>query len=392
MATFFYRCKFENEIKEGTIEASDMPNASKKLEAKGMVVLELKREEAISQQVSLNYEIAPLTIKEKKDFYNAFYKQYKAGISFFEIFNNIISTASTNNIKTLCFNMGKKFQKGQTSEEVFNYYSRYIGKTQAALLIAGDESGKLENVLKKITEQINEEEKTITTLISKTKYPLMIFCLIIFALCVFVFLVFPVFNSVIDGKSVEFASALAPAIIKIAIVMVILGMVIFNVVKNKDTRKKLFNSFVKLKKVKDVLEKYYYSNFFTTFYLAQEAGLPIDESLELSRQTVDSELIKTKISKAILMIKEGSNVATALGVLGIFSEYALSQISIGEKSGELTKSLDEVSNDYQKEFSSSVDSFLKFIEPAMIGIAGVVVLVMGAKMYSKYYEMLNSLF
>ena len=60
-----------------------MPNASKKLEVKGMVVLELKREEAISQQVSLNYEIAPLTIKEKKDFYNAFYKQYKAGISFF---------------------------------------------------------------------------------------------------------------------------------------------------------------------------------------------------------------------------------------------------------------------------------------------------------------------
>ena len=118
MTVFFYRCKHNNDIKEGFIEAKNIQEASSKLEKSELTILELKEQSNLKGNVYLNYELTPLTIKEKKDFYNSFYKQYKAGIPFHEIFNNIMATASSGNIKAICFNIIKKLQKNNTIEDI----------------------------------------------------------------------------------------------------------------------------------------------------------------------------------------------------------------------------------------------------------------------------------
>lgn len=392
MAVFFYRCKNDYGIKTGFLEAKNIQEASSELESKGFIVLELKEESSKNLNIQLNYELNPLTIKEKKDFYNSFYRQYKAGISYYEIFNNIMTTASSSNIKSLCFNIIKKLQKNCSIDEVFAYYSRYLGKMEAAFIIAGDKSGKLENVLNKISQLVKEQEELRANLISKMTYPALIFGLIIFSCLVFVFFVFPAFSSTIDGQDVELTALCIKAAVKILASFGLLGYIVLKIKNNKELQKKFIDWFLGLKFLDEVIKNYCFSSYFSSLSLAQEAGVSLREAFEISNRVFNSLKISKNLSKAQEMIEKGCEIATAFEIAGVFSEYAISQINSAEKSGELAKAYEDIAQDYKKEYLAKIDTLTKLVEPIMLGIAAIIILVLGTKMYSKYYEALFSLF
>ena len=392
MATFFYKCKQNEKITEGHIEAKNMQEASEKLEAQNMFVLELKQKNQTNLTTHLNYEIKPLTIKEKKDFYSSFYRQYRAGISFFEIFNNIIATASSNNIRTLCFNIARKLKKGSPIEDVFEYYSKYIGKAYATLIIAGEKSGKLINILEKITEQVKTEEEIKIAVISKTTYPAIIFALLIVSICIFVFFVFPIFDLATQSETIQVGKICIFAIIKTAICCSIIGLLIYSIIKNDNIQKKFIKWFLNSKPSKKILENYNFFNFFMILHLAQEAGLSQIEAINLSNKIITIDKINENILKTKNLIAQGCEIATAFGVSNIFSDFALSQIATGEKTGELSKAYKEIALDYKQNYMVKIDALLKLLEPSMLIFACICIVIIGAKVLTKYYETLFSAF
>ena len=91
------------------------------------------------------------------------------------------------------------------------------------------------------------------------------------------------------------------------------------------------------------------------------------------------------------MIEQGCEITTAFGSAGIFSDYAISQITTGEKSGELAKVYDDIAQDYKNICTNNIDALLKKIEPTMLIVLGIVVLIIGVNFVQKYVNMLYSL-
>jgi len=77
---FLYKCRQGSVSIEGYIEAESVADASRKLETKGFIVLQIKMYNMGSSAVALQTQLVPFSFKEKKDFYTSFYRQYKAGI------------------------------------------------------------------------------------------------------------------------------------------------------------------------------------------------------------------------------------------------------------------------------------------------------------------------
>ena len=390
MTIFFYKCKINNNIVEGSVSAKDMEQATKQLEDKGLIVLELKAQLAQEKTLTLNSNIKILSLKEKKDFYNSFFRQYKAGISFFEVFNNIIRTSSTENIRSICFSVIKKLQKDNSFENAINYHSKYLGKVEAALLIAGEKSGKLEKILEKISQQIKEQEELKAELISKMRYPMTVLGMCIFASLVFAFFVFPAFNATLDSKTISYTQLLTSALIKLLISVLILGCVVVKIKTNKEIQKNFVDWVLKLKIFSETLASYYYSTFFMVLSLAQDSGVPIAEAINISSKTINLDSIKKRILKMHRMIEQGCEIATAFGSAGIFSDYAISQIATGEKSGELSKVYDDIAQDYKNICTNKIDALLKKVEPTMLIVLGIAILIIGVKFVTKYTDMLHS--
>ena len=154
---------------------------------------------------------------------------------------------------------------------------------------------------------------------------------------------------------------------------------------------KIINWIFDLKFIKSILVNFSFYNFFIIFSLAYQSGLSPFQAINLSKEAILDNNIKKRMLKIQQMIQDGCEIATAFGVSEIFSDYAISQISTGEKTGELDKVSDDIAQDYKKNYSVKIDALLKTIEPIMLLVAGFFVLVLATSAYSKYVETLNSL-
>jgi type II secretory pathway component PulF len=331
-------------------------------------------------------------LKEKKEFFNSVYFLYKSSVPIADVFKSIIQSASSVNLRTLSKLILIRIEKGHSLREAIMPYSSALGLAYSTLLCAGEEAGKLEEVLSDIIKNIVREEDIKTSIITALAYPSIIFILAIGVGLLFKFFIFKVFASFASGiDQTEISTLAISAIIKIAIVYIIMFFVAFYIFINKQLQKKLLDVISKFAGFSNLLKDYSFSNFFSVFALAYDSGIPLFECVSLSNSVINIPNINKIIKKAEIVMSKGTDVTTALASTGLFSHYAISQISAGEKAGELDKTLKNVSNAYQKQLEMSLKMMLKLIEPFMLIIVGIFVAYIAVTAYKSYFSSLFSM-
>ena len=398
MSKFFYKAKdLQGKIIEGSVKAFNISAASEKIEKLGLIVLEIREQTAPVENYNFSKNKASsqsvFAIHEKLEFFNSFYFMYKSGLSVLQIFQSIYSSSKNFNIRWLCSKVIKSIENGNSLETAFSNYTNALGTVYTKLLTAGEQSGKLEHILKNIIKNIQREQEIKKNIISAVTYPLILFCM-----AVAVFLFFKLFVLKVFAMWSEYPSQsqimglLAGAIIKIVLFFVIAVIAILCILKNKKLLNNIMNNFYKLFIVSKIVKNYGFANFFAISSLAYGAGIPPIQTFELANSVIDNPNINYKINKSINMIKEGCEITTAFNIAQVFSSYAMSQISSGEQSGELDKMFMLISKNYEKEVDLALKVLLKSIEPLMMVIVGIVVGYVIYVGYTSYYNNLFNMF
>ncbi len=397
MARFFYRVKTkQNKISQGYIDALSMPDAAEKLIKKGYIILEIKQEFKNSfNNTGINFSdsILPFSLQEKKEFFNSFYFLYKSALPVLDIFKSIANSSTKQKVKLFASYIVKKIEKGKSLKEAMANYSNVLGKAYTALIVAGEQAGKLDEILSDILINIKREEEIKSNLIAKLTYPTCIFFMAIAVALLFKFFILKAFS--LMGTGVCFSALfmlLFTAIIKIIVIFAAFLAGCFYIYKNK----RLFNNFISfilnIRIFGNLMKCYYFLNFFSVFSLAYSAGITSAESINLSASVINVPEINNKLKKAENMVYNGCEVATALGVTGLFSSYAMSQITAGEKAGELDKMLKTVALDYKNKLEVSMNVFLQVVEPIMLIFVGIIVAMVAVNGYKAYFGSLFSMF
>lgn len=397
MSNFFYKVKnHNNEIVQGNIDALSLSDAAIKLEKKGFTILEIKEETKSSVQIDSvvsSTKIQPFTLSEKKEFFNSFYFLYKSGLSILEIFKSIFHSSKNTQVKSLCSLIIKKVERGKSLKESMNNYSNALGLAYTTLITAGEESGKLEEILADVIQNIKKQEEIKSGLISNLTYPVCMFIFAVYVALFFKFFVLKVFSLIGTGLCYSaLFKILIIAIIKILIISVIIFAIGFYIYKKKELLNKIISFVLNIGVFANLMKNYYFSNFFSVFALAYSAGITAAESIGLANSVIKIAEVNKKLKKSESMIYKGCEVSTALAVTGLFSSYAMSQVSAGEKAGELEKMLKTVAMDYENKLEVSVSVLLKTIEPLMILVVGVFVACIAINAYKSYYSSLFSAF
>ncbi|MBR3604905.1 MAG: type II secretion system F family protein [Candidatus Gastranaerophilales bacterium] len=391
MAKYFYSVKANNKIEQGYINAATMSDAASELEYKGYVVLEIN-EVFSTKNSDLSQEVMPLSIKEKKDFFNSFYVQYKSGRTPIQVFETIANSATSENVKMLALHICHKVTKGISFGDAFRQYSDSIGFLYTNIICVGDKSGKLEDVLAGIIKNLSKLEKINSEIIKKITYPLIVFMLLIAAFIIFNSFIFKILHETVNGESVSICAHLLATIFQIFVVYTLLFISYQHLKRNKALVSLILDKLTKNKAINEMLNDYYYFNFFHLLSMCIVAGISPKDSILMCASVVKNHLGATKLDKAGDRVSQGCNMSTALISTGLFSEYANSQVSAGEKAGELEKAFGYIANDYEIKFNTQISVVLKLIEPIMIVIAGIGLLILGYNFYQDYYESLYKLF
>ena len=394
---YFYNARNNNnEVVQGNITASSIADAATELERKGYTVLSIKEAEPISDSGISSFEysskITEFTIQEKKEFFNSFYHLYNSGVSVLETFKLIIQSSSNSNIKNFCRLIIKKTEKGKSLKDALRNHTGYLGMAYTMLIAAGEEAGKLPETIEGILKNIQKQEEIRSNIISALTYPAAICSLALIVGMLFKFFIIKVFEQIGCSGNICMKMLIISAIIKMAIVIGILIGIGIYIYKNKELTAKIRGFFANTFLFKNLVNNYYFTNYFYVMSLAYEAGVPITEAIVMSNSVVNIPSYKNKLKKAAEMVLNGCETATALATTSLFSGYAISQVSAGEKAGELDKAFRTVAFDYEEKTNTAIKVLLKLLEPLVMVIVGIIVAYIAIKGYSSYYNGLMNMF
>ena len=116
------------------------------------------------------------------------------------------------------------------------------------------------------------------------------------------------------------------------------------------------------------------SLFTRTMSILVSSGVTALDSMHISTEVINNQIIKAAVVKAADRVREGEHISVALNNTGYFSPLVLQLVENGESSGKLGDMLERSARAEENEFAAITALFIGLFEPAMILFMGAVVL------------------
>jgi type IV pilus assembly protein PilC len=129
---------------------------------------------------------------------------------------------------------------------------------------------------------------------------------------------------------------------------------------------------LRLPLVGPVLRKIILSRFASSFAMMYRSGITVLDAIRSSEEIVDNLPLENALRSAGQQIAEGKGLTIAFTDVGLFPPLVIRMLRIGENTGALDKALLNVSYFYNREVRESIGKVQAMIEPAMTVVLGAI--------------------
>ncbi|MBQ6814910.1 MAG: type II secretion system F family protein [Lachnospiraceae bacterium] len=271
-------------------------------------------------------------------------------------------------------------ETGMLYEAVKN--AGFFPKYMVNMIHIGEESGKLDEVLRALNAYYEREAKIKKSIKSAITYPILLVVMMAAVIALLVTNVLPIFEKVFNnmgteisntGKSIMNAGMLVGniAFVITGIVLVlILAIYIANALGYGEALKRL--SF-KLPLLRGLSKKMSAGRFASVLSMMISSGYSLEKALELAPGIVTDVAARDKIEKCGNLLKEGKSFTEALEEIKMFDGMQNRMINVGFKAGQLDAVMDKMTKIYEDEVDSSIEKLLSYIEPTLVAILSIII-------------------
>ncbi len=246
----------------------------------------------------------------------------------------------------------------------------------------GEESGKLDDVLKSLTIYYEREAKIKKSIKSAVTYPILLILMMAAIIAVLVTRVMPIFENVFDNLGTEMSSSGKAimnaglnigigAFIFVGIIIVI--MLVCYIIYKCGGQNFLFKVATKLPLLKGLNDKLASGRFASVISMMLSSGYDIEKALEMAPGIVTDKLAKEKIEKCGELLKSGSSFPEALMQINMFTGLQNRMINVGFKAGQLDSVMQHMSDIYDEEVDDAIEKLLAYIEPAIVAVLSLII-------------------
>ena len=248
---------------------------------------------------------------------------------------------------------------------------------------AGEKTGKLDEVLEKMSEHYNKELKTSRQIRGAMIYPAVLAFLAVAAVLALLYIVIPSFSGIFEQSGMDMP---LPTRIVLAasnfvrsywyILFGVTGILVFLFLRYRSTeagRYQLDRLKLWLPVIKGPMQKIVTARFASTLAILTSAGIPLVEAIESAAATTNNAVVIEKMKIANEGLQKGERLTGMITATGLFPPMMLSMVKIGEESGSLESMLVKTSDYYEEELETAIKQLLSLLEPAMIIVMGVII-------------------
>lgn len=306
-----------------------------------------------------------------------------AGLPLLESLRGLAKDAERGNIRRLIDDVCHCVEAGSSLREAFSFYPSSFGNLYAAVVGAGESTGKLAQVLNNLASLLEWQMDLRARVREAATYPIILFCVMVAVVSLLVVKVIPMFEPIFKE-----AGATLPASTQIVLGVscfvrrfwyVILAVIVLSIGGIKiygntpSGRYRLDSLKLGVPLFGNLLRKVAMSRFCHTFALGCISGINVLSALDMASEVTGNSRLERSVLKARDAVNVGEKIADSLQVSGDFPALVIRMIGVGEQSGSLTETLQKVCEFYDKEVPSTIRRMFALFEPIMIILMGVVV-------------------
>lgn len=275
----------------------------------------------------------------------------------------------------------EEVQKGTSFSDAIKMQGDAFPNFFISMVQAGETSGSLDQVMKKMEDQYASDAKLNNKIKSSMMYPI-ILCILCVAIVIILFtFIMPTFKDLLTEEDMKgltgalfaFSDGFKKFWWVIALVIAALVFAIKYAMKIPDVRYKWDQLIIKMKPVGPLVVKVYTARFGSTLASLYSSGIPMVECLAKSSNILNNLYISKKFETVIDEVKQGETLSVAIQRTGIFESMFTSIIYVGEESGALDTILTKSANFYKEEADEAITRLVGLIEPVMIIFMGTAI-------------------
>lgn len=306
-----------------------------------------------------------------------------AGISMIEALNALVDQVENERLKVAISTIREKVNEGSGLAQAMRAYPKIFNDLYCNMIAAGEASGALDIVLKRLSEFLEAQVQLNNKLLTAMVYPAIMAFVGLGVVGFLMGFVVPKVTQIFTDMKVAL-----PLITRILIAVshfvaswwwamgILLGGSIFVLYRWKRTLqgKEQWDRFsLRIPLFGRLLRMVAVARFARTLSTLLASGVSLIQSLIIVKAIVANNVIQAAIEDTRIAVQEGESIAEPLKRSAQFPPIMTHMIAIGEKTGELEGMLEKVADAYEAEVKTRIDLMTALLEPAMILTMGLVV-------------------
>jgi type IV pilus assembly protein PilC len=375
----------------GKIEATNDEQARQKLMAKGLMVTTLANDAGSAKPAATSTAPAKsgftFGAKVSQNDVTIMTRQLAtlivAGLPLLRALELITKQERNPAFKAILANVADSVSQGNNLSEAMQAHPKVFDKLFVNMIRAGEAGGVLDKVLDRLAKFREKAERIQKKVKSALVYPGVVMTVAIVIVYILMVKVVPSFQKLLDGQKTEMPP-LTKIVIGISQLLTvywwatpILVFGVYFLLKqwlSTEKGKELFDRMIfRLPKVGTFVQIVSVSRFARTFGTLMASGVPILQSISITRDTLDNVVIAKSLERVHDRVRDGEPLSVPLEQSGVFPQMVTSMIQVGEETGQLPEMLNRVADIYDEEVDNAVTALTSIIEPVLIVFLAVVV-------------------
>lgn len=379
-----YVCKYLD-TRQGVVTLEvDAPNrtdAVNRIRLKGKPIS--VEEKVMGSKEIVLFQSKKIKLKDISLFCKQMSVMLESGIPLNNAVDILEQQATSKNLKSSLKVVSKSLKEGSQLSKAMLDQEGMFPDLLIRMVQAGEKTGKLDEVLEKMSEHYTKELKTSRQIQGAMIYPAVLAFLAVAAVLALLYIVIPSFSGIFEQSGM--AMPLPTRIVLAAsnfvrsswyILFGVTGILVFLFLRYRSTeagRYQLDRLKLNLPVIKGPMQKIVTARFASTLAILTSAGIPLVEAIESAAATTNNAVVIEKMKIANEGLQKGERLTGMITATGLFPPMMLSMVKIGEESGSLESMLVKTSDYYEEELETAIKQLLSLLEPAMIIVMGVII-------------------
>ena len=424
MAVFNYKARqADGTITSGSIEATERRLAMQRLQAQGLSPMALKegstsapsifaklgeRSKSLRNSAS-STDQSNIPVKQRGSkrehigltVLKRLMELHSSGLPIGDSIRILSQRLSDKEQRGIVQTLWRDLSEGSTLAGAMSRQPRYFPNSISYVIEAGEATGNLAPILRKVIDYLEEKEAIRKKMLSSMMYPTFICTVAIAVVVLFMTVLLPQIQGMLDRLGGEMTwsarilidgSSLIAKAGPFILIAGSLGTLAFQ--QWRRSEKGLRRSDSWLLKLPLLGKIFLYGDLFQVGNLITtllESGINTTETLRLTERTIKTSELKERFNTARSQVNEGLSIAQAFQRNRFMPELAVDILTVGENTGNLAHSMNEITRSFRNELTARLSKLTTLVSTGALICAFILVALIALGIVTSVFQVSRTL-